>query len=234
MIVGRYLLQFPICFTAHTEAGWDDNSTGTGTSSPDVQWHIYLRRMKEMFAVIYLLLYLDRHVKFSLTFFCASGREVAVGGLTSVQLLQVLGGWVGGEEVLYKYFQAYSTCSENKSLIWKWVFLLHHRQVNSAEYCMFLIYFAFSTSPACSWPWSIQPFHESQTKTRPRTWVRLSHWQPRSCNHIFLNNKTRQERINVWTQFCTTYWNQTSGLWSKWLTSLLFLSHCAIYTTLYC
>lgn len=57
-----------------------------------------------MFAVIYLLLYLDRQVKCSLTFFCASGREVAVGGLASVQLLQVLGGLVGGERSVVQVF----------------------------------------------------------------------------------------------------------------------------------
>lgn len=44
-----------------------------------------------MFAVIYLLLYLDRHLEFELALFCGSGWEVAIEGFASVQLMQVLG-----------------------------------------------------------------------------------------------------------------------------------------------
>lgn len=86
-----------------------------------------------MFAVIHLLLYLDRHLEFGVALFCGSDWEAAIEGFASVQLLQVLKREKKKKKekkVVYNYFQAHSACTENKSIYW-WAFFLHHRQIFS-------------------------------------------------------------------------------------------------------
>lgn len=157
----------------------------------------------QKFAVIYLLFYLDRHLKIWLAalWIClgSGNRAVCIRALVASPQIKA------NRECSYNLYWKSSQdtaesfpCTTDRS---------------SSEYCVYQsICITIFKCLLCA-PGSHQNF----------SWV--PHWKARSVNCLFLNiyNKNGQEGFHAGIKFCTTYWNHTSVWWSKLLTSKLYL-----------